>query len=753
MSKKSKNKGLPVPPKLEQTPPPTPELKQSPKVEKAAPEVAEVPKNEPISRPVPPIDDAPTDAQKALFKRLFRYIAGVALVIMSLLSFSYGISGDEQDMAEYGKKALDFYTSMGRDTGAFKMALDKDKVFRYYGAWFDVTAAVATKVSPFWEYDTRHLLNAWVGWLAMLFTGLLAGRLAGWRAGVIGFLLLFFSPSFFGHSMNNPKDIPFAMGMIMSLYMFVRLVQEMPNISRKTVFLAMLGIGLAIGSRVGGLMLFGYLGLFFLVDWLRRWQDVSIAKYFIYGAVVAVGGFMIGMLFFPFGLQSPIKHTLATLAQVSKFPVAIKEIYGGNLVVSADLPLTYLPKMIFMTTPLVVWGAILAAVACLPAILRRVDWALWFGVLFAFVFPLAYIIYTDANVYGGWRHVLFVYPPLVAFGAVGLEVAFRLASKKVAAYRGLWAGFGLLLALPAYWTVTSHPHQYVYYNETVGGVNGAYGRYELDYYFNAMRPTVDWFNKHVLDSLKPGDTVVVATNASKQLDFYYKDDKRVKIVYTNYYNRNMIAWDYGVFSAKGVNPHHIQQGTFPHAGTIYTEKVGNAVLGFCIRRPSTLDMEAFELNKQNRFYETIEKATQYINAVDSNDAAVHNYLANAYLQTAQLDKAEVEARKVLALHPNHTGGLGVLGQTYMNRNDFANAVATFRQLLDEDRNTFWAHYFIALNYYNAHQNCDLAIAHFDTCIALKRDFKDAYIQGETISTRCGYTSKANYYKGELAKFN
>jgi tetratricopeptide (TPR) repeat protein len=743
MAKKdNKNKGQPAQP--------------LPNTEKITPKVeAVLPPAETVKIVPPPptlsIADAPSEATDNMFRRLFKYIAGVALVIMSVMSFSYGISGDEQDMAEYGKKALDFYTSMGRDTGAFKMDLDKDKVFRYYGAWFDVSAAVVGKVSPLWEYDTRHLLNSWVGWLAMLFTALLVQLLAGWRGATIAFMLMFFSPSFFGHSMNNPKDIPFAMGMIMSLYTFVRLVKEMPNIQRSTVILAMLGIGLAIGSRVGGLMLFGYLGLFFGVDWLRRRKEISIGKYFIYGAIVAVGGFLVGMLFFPFGLQSPIKHTLATLAQVSKFPVAIKEIYGGDLVVSANLPLTYLPKMIFMTTPLMVWVAVATTVGLMPAVLRRVNWGLLFGTLFAFVFPLAYIIYTDANVYGGWRHVLFVYPPLVAFGAVGVEVALRLGTVRTYINKIVWGGMALLVLLSGYWYVRSHPNQYVYYNETVGGINGAYGNYELDYYFNAMRPTCEWFNRHVLDSLKPGDTVIVASNASKQLDFYYKDDKRVKIVYTNYYNRNMINWDYGVFSAKGVNPHHIQTGTFPHQGTIYTEKVGNAVLGFCIRRPSRLDMEAFEANKRNDFVTSQAKAEEYLNTIDSNDAAVRNYLSNAYLQTKQLDKAEAESRRVLALHPKHTGGYGVLGQVYMNQNKFKEAITTFRQLLNEERNTYWAHYFIAICYYNAYQNCDLAIAHFDTCISYNRGFREAYIQGENISTKCGFNAKANYYRSELAK--
>ncbi len=739
------------PPKLPQY---TPPAQKTP----PAPPIAAQPEPAPALPDLSPTyytADAPTEENQALFRRLFKYIAGVALVIMSVMSFSYGISGDEQDMAEYGKKALNFYTSFGKDTSLYITPLDKDKVLRYYGAWFDVSAAIAVKVSPAWEYDTRHLLNSWIGWLGMLFAGLMAGQIAGWRAAIFGFLLLFFSPSYFGHSMNNPKDVPFAMAMMMSLYYFVRVLREMPAPKRSTMAMAALGIGLAIGARVGGLMLFGYLGVLFGLDWLRRsrWGSakIFIARYALYGAIVAVAGFFVGMLFFPYGLQSPIAHTMKALAAASKFPVAIKEIYGGNLIVSSELPLTYLPYIMFITTPLLVWLALGAAAVLFPAMRRRYDWLPIFICFFAFAFPLTYIVYTDANVYGGWRHVLFTYPPLVVLAAVGIETILRLnTTRKVVQWATLGV-VGISSITVSYWYVRSHPHQYTYYNELVGGIDGAYGNYELDYYFNSMRGTCDWFRANVLDKLPEGDSVVVASNATKQVNFYFEGDKRIKIVYTNYYNRNMIDWDYGVFAAKGVNPHHIQTGTFPHTGTIQTEKVGKAILSFCMKRPDKRDLQAFEANKTGKFAETIVFAQEYISQVDSNDAAVHNYLANALLQTGQIEKAEATARHVLELHPRHTGGLGVLGQIQMQQGKIDEAITSFRTLLIDDRNTFWAHYFLAVCYYNQNKNCERAIAHIDTCINLNRTFRDAYTQGITMATQCGYRQKVSVYQNELLK--
>ncbi|MBL0024791.1 MAG: hypothetical protein IPO98_07120 [Saprospiraceae bacterium] len=39
---------------------------------------------------------------------------------------------------------------------------------------------------------------------------------------------------------------------------------------------------------------------------------------------------------------------------------------------------------------------------------------------FSIIFPLVYIVIRDSNVYGGWRQVLFLYPPMAALSALGI---------------------------------------------------------------------------------------------------------------------------------------------------------------------------------------------------------------------------------------------------------------------------------------------------------------------------------------------
>ena len=71
-------------------------------------------------------------------------------------------------------------------------------------------AAFLNKVSPFGNYETRHLLNGLVGVVGIVGTWKLGRVLGGPRAGFLAALFLALTPNYYGQMFNNPKDIPFA---------------------------------------------------------------------------------------------------------------------------------------------------------------------------------------------------------------------------------------------------------------------------------------------------------------------------------------------------------------------------------------------------------------------------------------------------------------------------------------------------------------------------------------------------------------
>jgi len=83
-----------------------------------------------------------------------------------------------------------------------------------YGGAFDVPATLLTQISPLGYYETRHAFNAAIGILGVVGTWKLARALGGPRAALIATVLLALTPNYLGHMFNNPKDIPFAVGMV-----------------------------------------------------------------------------------------------------------------------------------------------------------------------------------------------------------------------------------------------------------------------------------------------------------------------------------------------------------------------------------------------------------------------------------------------------------------------------------------------------------------------------------------------------------
>ena len=103
--------------------------------------------------------------------------------------------------------------------------------------------------------------------IGLAVTWRLGRRIGGPLAGLAALLLLALCPIFYGHMFMNPKDAPFAVAMIILMLGLVRLAEEYPQPSPRTILIVGLGAGLSLGCRIlGGLALvyavIGFMPLF-----------------------------------------------------------------------------------------------------------------------------------------------------------------------------------------------------------------------------------------------------------------------------------------------------------------------------------------------------------------------------------------------------------------------------------------------------------------------------------------------------------
>ena len=421
--------------------------------------------------------------------------AGVLLALVGVVCVTfrdYGITHDEFVQHTYGELLWNFYLSGFQDRHVF----DYIDLFRY-GGLFDLVATALAPHLPFDHYETRHLLSALSGILGIAGTGCVAARLAGARAGCIATVMLALTASYYGSMFNNTKDIPFAAGMIWTLYYAIRLIDDLPRPRWSSVFAFGTAFGLTIGVRVGVMMIPAYLvaGMAIWAWGDARQMGATAARRTIWVALIrlmpgALLAYAIMAVCWPWGVLEPL-NPLRALAFFSHHPAVIPSQIFGIHATSAHTLWYYIPGYLLVKLPeLTLIAFALGLVVIGQRAIRAPNGlrAQLLVLIMAAVVPLVLFVVFHPTVFNGLRHFFFVVPPITVVAALALDEVWKRASQ-----RGrLWTA-GLAVVLALVWSgqvrviVALHPDQYVYYNSIVGGAAGAQDRFEMDYWSNSIR--------------------------------------------------------------------------------------------------------------------------------------------------------------------------------------------------------------------------------------------------------------------------
>jgi hypothetical protein len=427
------------------------------------------------------------------------FVIVVVGFVASLTFRDYGLGWDDYTHAEYADLLLRMYGSGFKDTGALSFAN-----LYMYGGGFDMAAALLHKVIPLELFETRRLLGAVVGIIGLSVTWRLGRRVGGPLAGLAALLLLALCPTFYGHMFMNPKDAPFAVAMVILMLGLVRLAEEYPSPSPRTILIVGLGAGLSLGSRIlGGLALIyaviGFLPM--LLEEIRTQGGREAVRRFVYVVYTLLPGLILGYLvmglIWPWSIIEPGNpfHALSYFSHFFEKPW--KEMFDGALVSVPDMPWSYLPTLFALQLPEVLLGlSIAAAIATLLA-LPRADVSgrrktILLMLTLAATLPIAVAIVKRPALYNGIRHFIFVIPPMTVLAGT----AFAWGMNWLKENRRSWQpaalavfSFGLLLPLGE--MIRLHPYQYTHFNHIAGTVRGADYRYMLDYWGLALKQASD----------------------------------------------------------------------------------------------------------------------------------------------------------------------------------------------------------------------------------------------------------------------
>lgn len=648
-----------------------------------------------------PSVDTPSDP---LLRKIFWGVAIAGLLVLCGLSFGSGINADDKFQNAYSEKLVNYYATFGRDTSALYV---QDGNMHLYGGFFEIVTGFANKALGFQEsnlgyHHVRHLFSAILGWVAILCAALLAQLIAGWRAGVLTLVIMLLSPRFVGDSLMNPKDIPFAAGYMLAIYNMAAVLTRMPNPRRWNVAGLIAGLAIALAVRAGGLLNFVYLfffaGLFLVLKngWGSLFNGKTVGRYATVVVGAAVAGYVGALLFWPFALQKPLSNPWFALTKFSDFEIAIRVLYEGANVKSNVTPWHYPIKWIGLTIPLAALVGFVGSLALLPRLLRRYQ-PLWIGlVFFAAIFPVFYVIYKKSNVYDGWRQLTFAYPTLaVAAALFWNELADLFSAKKLAQY-ATYAGVALLLADAGAFIAANPKIPYLYFNPVAGGVKGAYGQYETDYWGISIRQGIEWLEKEGI--LKPDmeEPVVIATNMHyAALQFLAKYGDKVVLKYLKWERRCDDAWDYALYPTRFLDGLALARGKWPPDNAVHLVEVDGAPILAILKdtgKNCALGMASLKLGDWEG---AIQQLLQEVENVPDNELAWAS-LAQAYLNSNQLEEAKAAAEKALDISPADEQANNVIGLYWLSKGDAEQAKAQFRTAIKLEPANPTAYYYLAL---------------------------------------------------------
>jgi 4-amino-4-deoxy-L-arabinose transferase-like glycosyltransferase len=454
----------------------------------------------------------------------------VVLVTIFVQADSYGITFDEPLQDSYGRSVLSWYQTLGRDQSF--MHYRQRFYMPEHGAISEVIVALAQQTFGR-PWHTRAVMTGLAGGMGVLAMALCGFELGGWWAAFFAALGLWLYPRFFGAIFNNSKDIPFASATALVLWAMLLLVRKWgctgEYLIKNAVLVGFL-IGLATSIRIVGI--FWYLVLLFLfVGWWICYgrsaiREKKVIDHLFKQAsscfIIIVVSWSTIMALWPYIALNPLHNFYDALIINSAYPSGTAEVlFQGHITMA---PRSYVPVWLVIGSPpaVIFLAAIGSLIACLKLIKGRVIQIQMLVIGLTLLLPLGILIGFHPKLYNGVRQFLFLVPPLILLAVYGLVslVNCLMHKKQKMALAGL-----VVLVLVAQLQVIKdindlHPYEYMYFSPLVGGIPGASGQYEMDYWAICSKPAAEWLAHNYRKYTKRRFPIITTLLSPKQISLY-----------------------------------------------------------------------------------------------------------------------------------------------------------------------------------------------------------------------------------------
>ena len=348
----------------------------------------------------------------------------------------------------------------------------------------------------------------------------------------------------------HARAIYFLLFTSMFLYFHYR-IHPSSFIIYPSILLPAILLGFTTSIRILG----PYAGLIVVFYALRTKGKQAIPSLAIY-AVIAI---VVMYLTWPYLWTDPIGHLFGSLKTMSAYPWRGQVLYNGIEYASTALPYSYLAVLfgIQLTEPVWVLSIVGFAVSISRAARSEKRGLIELTILW-FIIPLLGFIILRSALYDNFRQIIFILPPVFWLAGVTFE--------KIRNTKWQIALVTLCLIPGIVGIVRLHPYEYIYYNSFIGGMDGAQGRFELDYWGTSYREAAEYVNK-----IAPANAVVWVEGPSHLFGLYAREDLKI---YSDHEAERADHYDYVITTTR----YNLDQTSYPNAKIIYKIARRDAIL-------------------------------------------------------------------------------------------------------------------------------------------------------------------------------
>jgi tetratricopeptide (TPR) repeat protein len=272
---------------------------------------------------------------------------------------------------------------------------------------------------------------------------------------------------------------------------------------------------------------------------------------------------------------------------------------------------------------------------------------------------------------------------------------------------------------PAKFMILNHPYYYLYYNQLVGGLIGAYSNYETDYYYHTIREGSEWLSGYLKNN-KQETHPRIAGNFP--LAWYFRDLPGIKTFYCQYDERSQKDWDYMIVANSYIPVNQLKSGLWPPKNAIhviYTDKVPVCAV---LKRESKYDLQGYEAFKRGDIPEAKANFAKAIKINTQDELTFYNFAA-AMVKEGKIDSARYLLQTALKVNPGYEPVLMYLGNIAVSQGKNSEAIGYYETLIGYNRKYFEA--YVSLSKLTVEKDVVRARELLKTCLRINSGYQPA----------------------------